>query len=106
MILVQNCDAHQLPLRDLRGRFGVVPQSPVLFSGSIRENLDPWGAATDEQLASALQVWIGPCTRSVQDSVCCFRTCDGACERALPVWKDMKELWRGWPFLPFFLFLM
>eukprot|EP00775_Hariotina_reticulata_P003522 gene3522-3792_t len=55
LILVQNCDARQLALRDLRGRFGVVPQSPVLFSGSIRENLDPWGLATDEQLAAALQ---------------------------------------------------
>lgn len=54
--MVQGQDAKTLGLKDLRGRFGVVPQSPVLFGGSLRDNLDPYGRATDEQLAAALQV--------------------------------------------------
>jgi hypothetical protein len=33
-----------------------VPQSPVLFGCSIRDNLDPWGRASDQQLAATLQV--------------------------------------------------
>jgi ATP-binding cassette subfamily C (CFTR/MRP) protein 10 len=55
-IMVQGDDASTLNLRELRGRFGVVPQSPVLFGGSIRENLDPWSRASDQQLATTLQV--------------------------------------------------
>jgi ABC-type transport system involved in cytochrome bd biosynthesis fused ATPase/permease subunit len=54
--MVQGDDASTLNLRELRGRFGVVPQNPVLFNGSIRDNLDPWGRASDEQLTAALQV--------------------------------------------------
>jgi ATP-binding cassette subfamily C (CFTR/MRP) protein 10 len=58
-IMVQGDDASTLNLRELRGRFGVVPQSPVLFGGSIRDNLDPWGRASDAQLTAALQVgWL------------------------------------------------
>jgi ABC-type multidrug transport system fused ATPase/permease subunit len=57
--MVQGDDASTINLRELRGRFGVVPQSPVLFGGSIRDNLDPWGRASDAQLTAALQVsWL------------------------------------------------
>jgi ATP-binding cassette subfamily C (CFTR/MRP) protein 10 len=55
-IMVQGDDASTLSLKELRGRFGVVPQSPVLFGGSVRDNLDPWGRASDQQLAATLQV--------------------------------------------------
>jgi len=50
-------DTQTLSLRALRSQFAVVPQQPVLFTGSLRENLDPWGRATDEQLAATLQVY-------------------------------------------------
>lgn len=56
VLLVHGQDAAALSLRELRGRFGVVPQQPLLFAGSVRDNLDPWGHASDEQLASTLQV--------------------------------------------------
>jgi ABC-type transport system involved in cytochrome bd biosynthesis fused ATPase/permease subunit len=36
--------------------FAFVPQQPVLFYGTLRENLDPCGRISDEQLAAALQV--------------------------------------------------
>lgn len=47
-------------MRQLRSTFcAVVPQQPVLFGGSLRENLDPYGRASDEQLAATLQVGVG-----------------------------------------------
>jgi ABC-type multidrug transport system fused ATPase/permease subunit len=60
-LLIQGRDAAQLPLRVLRGSFGVVPQQPLLFAGSLRDNLDPWGRASDEQLAATLQVCVCVC---------------------------------------------
>jgi ATP-binding cassette subfamily C (CFTR/MRP) protein 1 len=44
-----------LDLRMLRRQFGVVPQFPYLFSGSIRSNLDRVGELTDLKLAEALE---------------------------------------------------
>jgi len=51
------CLSH-LGLADVRGRDGglcVIPQDPVVFSGPLRENLDPFGVRTDEQLWEALR---------------------------------------------------
>ena len=56
VIRVLGSDAQTLSLRDLRSHFAVVPQQPVLFYGTLRENLDPWGRASDKQLAATLQV--------------------------------------------------
>lgn len=55
-IMVLGSDAGSMGLRELRNHFAVVPQQPVLFYGTLRENLDPWGRASDEQLAATLQV--------------------------------------------------
>jgi ABC-type multidrug transport system fused ATPase/permease subunit len=38
-ITLDGVDIRQLPLATLRGAIGVVPQEPVLFSGTIRENI-------------------------------------------------------------------
>ena len=34
----------------------IIPQDPVLFSGSLRVNLDPFGAHTDKQIWKALKL--------------------------------------------------
>jgi ABC-type multidrug transport system fused ATPase/permease subunit len=34
----------------------IIAQDPVLFSGSLRECLDPWGVSTDEKIVEALQM--------------------------------------------------
>lgn len=52
-----------LPLRELdeqcRGRLvAVVPQQPVLFSGTLRWNLDPNQQFSDERLWEALKVGV------------------------------------------------
>ena len=49
-------DIRSLKLRDLRGTFGFVPQDPVLFAGSLRENLTyAKEDASDEEVAIALR---------------------------------------------------
>ena len=45
-----------LPLAELRRRIVVSETDPLLFSGPLREELDPWGRASDEQLVGAIAV--------------------------------------------------
>jgi ATP-binding cassette subfamily C (CFTR/MRP) protein 10 len=37
-----------------RSRFAVIPQDPFLFSGSVRENLDPSNVYGDEEIWNSL----------------------------------------------------
>ncbi|KAJ1479973.1 P-loop containing nucleoside triphosphate hydrolase protein, partial [Baffinella frigidus] len=43
-----------LGLRTLRSRLAIVPQDPVLYSGSFRFNLDPYNEYSDEQIWAAI----------------------------------------------------
>ncbi|GMT07512.1 hypothetical protein PENTCL1PPCAC_29686 [Pristionchus entomophagus] len=45
----------QLDLQVLRSRLTIVPQDPVLFSGTLRENLDPFGKHSDEAVWEAIK---------------------------------------------------
>jgi hypothetical protein len=45
----------RLGLRTLRSRVLIVPQDPVLFSGTVRSNLDPFGTFVDGELWAALE---------------------------------------------------
>ena len=47
-------DTSKLSLASLRKRIGVVPQEPILFTGSLRHNLDPTGTRADSDLWAAL----------------------------------------------------
>jgi ATP-binding cassette, subfamily C (CFTR/MRP), member 1 len=54
-LMVDDVDVLRIGLVDLRSKFGIIPQNPVLFSGSIRSNMDPFDEYTDEQIMSALE---------------------------------------------------
>lgn len=55
-LLIDGVDVATLGLADLRSRLALVPQDPVVFSGSIRSNLDPFAeAASDGDLWAALR---------------------------------------------------
>ncbi|CAN7987080.1 unnamed protein product [Ixodes hexagonus] len=54
-IYVDGIDIATVPFDILRSRLSIIPQEPVLFSGTIRQNLDPRAMYTDEQLWSVLE---------------------------------------------------
>lgn len=52
-ILIDGVDTATVGVTTLRRRVSIIPQDPVLFSGTIRTNLDPFNEHTDEE------VWLG-----------------------------------------------
>ncbi|XP_056280983.1 ATP-binding cassette sub-family C member 9 isoform X2 [Pseudoliparis swirei] len=55
-IVIDGIDICKLPLQMLRSRLSIILQDPVLFSGSIRFNLDPERTCTDDRLWEALEI--------------------------------------------------
>nr|XP_046235530.1 ATP-binding cassette sub-family C member 9 isoform X4 [Scatophagus argus] len=55
-IIIDGIDICKLPLQTLRSRLSIILQDPVLFSGSIRFNLDPERTCTDDRLWEALEI--------------------------------------------------
>ncbi|KAL9237369.1 hypothetical protein vseg_011926 [Gypsophila vaccaria] len=53
-IIVDGIDISLIGLHDLRSRFGIIPQDPTLFNGTVRFNLDPLCQHTDEELWEVL----------------------------------------------------
>ncbi|KAL8789898.1 MAG: hypothetical protein Q9195_006608 [Heterodermia aff. obscurata] len=54
-IKIDGIDISKLTLSGLRSRLAILPQQPVLFSGTIRSNLDPFGEHSDMELYQALE---------------------------------------------------
>ncbi|KAL2611008.1 hypothetical protein R1flu_022700 [Riccia fluitans] len=53
-ILIDDCNIREFGVQDLRKALGIIPQVPVLFSGTIRFNLDPFSEHNDASLWEAL----------------------------------------------------
>ncbi|XP_015233372.1 PREDICTED: multidrug resistance-associated protein 4-like isoform X1 [Cyprinodon variegatus] len=54
-IYIDGVVTSDIGLHDLRQKMSIIPQDPVLFTGSMRKNLDPFNQHTDEELWNALQ---------------------------------------------------
>lgn len=54
-VRIDGLDMSQLGLNDIRRRITIIPQDPVIFSGTIRFNLDPFNEHSDVELWDALE---------------------------------------------------
>ncbi|XP_064413746.1 multidrug resistance-associated protein 4 isoform X2 [Latimeria chalumnae] len=54
-IMIDGVLTSELGLHDLRKKISIIPQDPVLFTGTMRKNLDPFSEYHDEELWKALE---------------------------------------------------
>ncbi|PWA78312.1 AAA+ ATPase domain-containing protein [Artemisia annua] len=53
--IIHGIDISTLGLHDLRSRFGIIPQEPILFEGMMRSNIDLIGQHSDEEIWRSLE---------------------------------------------------
>ncbi|KYK68479.1 putative ABC transporter, partial [Toxoplasma gondii TgCatPRC2] len=67
-IKIDGVDTRRMPRHILRSRLALVPQNPVLFSGSLRSNLDAERLRTNEQILNILDLCkLGNVVRALPD---------------------------------------
>ena len=54
-ILFNGQDILKLPLQEVRNNISIIPQDHTLFACTLRENLDPFGQYSDQDIWSAIE---------------------------------------------------
>jgi ATP-binding cassette subfamily C (CFTR/MRP) protein 4 len=53
-IIIDGIDTKRIGLHDLRKKISIIPQDPVVFTGPVRRNIDPFGQFPDDKLWEVL----------------------------------------------------
>lgn len=53
-IVIDGVNSASIKLTELRSKISIIPQDPVLFSGTLRRNLDPHDEYADDRISQAL----------------------------------------------------
>ncbi|XP_034841111.1 ATP-binding cassette sub-family C member 4-like [Maniola hyperantus] len=54
-VYIDDVDTGEIALKELRSKISIIPQEPVLFSASLRYNLDPFDKYSDAEVWNALE---------------------------------------------------
>lgn len=66
-IVIDGIDISKIGLMDLRSRIAIIPQEPILFVGTIRENVDLFKKSSDDEVWKALDaVHLGDSIRKLE----------------------------------------
>lgn len=55
LVTIDNVDTQSITLQELRKNISIIPQDPILFSGSLRSNLDPFDENSDDAIWNVLE---------------------------------------------------
>ena len=53
--MIDNIDIPKLGLHELRSAVTIISQDPVLFTGSLRDNVDPEGTKADAEISRLMK---------------------------------------------------